>query len=74
MNAEIQNRALHRAAELLGGPDELAQHLGVPQSYVRVWLEGKPIPATVFMRLVDIIVDHEMETVKAAAASQRRQA
>ena len=74
MNTEIQNRALHRAAEILGGADELAKHLGVPQSYLRVWLDGKPIPATVSMRVIDIIVDHEMETLSAAAASRRRQA
>jgi hypothetical protein len=71
-STEVQNRALRRAAELLGGPEELAKHLGVPQSYVRVWLRGKPIPATVFLRTVDIISDYEVEAVKAAASSQRR--
>jgi|SoiMethySBSTD1v2_1073268.scaffolds.fasta_scaffold2878364_1 hypothetical protein len=73
-STEIQNLALHRAAELLGGPDELAQYLGVPQSYLRVWLAGKPIPATVFLRTIDIIVEHEMDSLQAEAANRRKQA
>jgi len=56
--ASVYSRALAKAAELLGGRDQLAQMLQVPLVDVERWLadDGKP-PREVFLRIVDIILD-----------------
>jgi hypothetical protein len=57
MASGIYSRALHRAAELLGGRDKLAAYLGVPASEVQSWLSGTRPPQAVFLRVVDFIID-----------------
>jgi hypothetical protein len=53
-------RALERAAELLGGPETLAQHLNVQPAQLDLWLRGiEPTPLTVFLSAVDLILEHE---------------
>jgi hypothetical protein len=54
----VYSRALLKAAELLGGRDELAQVLQVPAAEIEKWIadDGKP-PREVFLRVVDIILD-----------------
>jgi hypothetical protein len=71
---EIQSRTLHRAAELAGGPEALARKFCIPEPALRMWLAGRPIPPEIFLRAVDIIVEHDIEAQKAAASQQRRQA
>ena len=58
MTASVYSRALRRAAEFLGGPDQLARVLRVPKDELDKWLTGdaKP-PREVFLRVVDIILD-----------------
>ena len=52
----LQSRVVERAAELLGGPQELATRLGVSQPMVRAWMSGfvRP-PDSHFFRLVDLL-------------------
>lgn len=52
------------AAEILGGPDAVAKHLGIAPDLVTCWLSGAAEPAIdLFLRIVDLI---EQNTVKAA--------
>jgi DNA-binding transcriptional regulator YdaS (Cro superfamily) len=48
---------LHRACLILGGVAQLATHLGVADSAVRVWLEGRQEPPEdVFLAAVEILL------------------
>lgn len=52
-------RALHRACLILGGADRVARHLGVPESALRAWLEGREEPPQmVFLAAVEIVLLH----------------
>lgn len=49
---------LQRAAETLGGTDEVGRYLGVPEVRVRIWMRGLIAPPDdVFLKLVDLISD-----------------
>ena len=67
---DVHNRAVIRAAELLGGAAALAQRLGVPESTVQQWIAERFIPSDALLRIVDIIIDHDID----AQASQRKEA
>lgn len=56
--ASVYSRALKKAAELLGGREQLARVLQVPAAEIDKWIadEGKP-PRDVFLRIVDLILD-----------------
>jgi DNA-binding transcriptional regulator YdaS (Cro superfamily) len=52
------------AAEILGGQEAVAQHLGIAPDLVASWMTGATEPAIdLFLRIVDLI---EQNTVKAA--------
>jgi hypothetical protein len=52
-------RALHRACLILGGVPALAGHLGVPESSLRGWLEGREDPPQMaFLAAVEIVLLH----------------
>lgn len=54
-----QARTLHRACLILGGVPQLAAHLGVPESTLRAWLEGRDeAPQMVFLAAVEIVLLH----------------
>ncbi len=49
---------LQRAAEALGGMDEVGRYLGVSDVRLRIWMRGLIAPPDeVFLRLVDLISD-----------------
>ena len=54
--SQMHAKALHRAAEILGGPDKLRDYLGVPASLLDIWMTGvaRP-PVDVFLRTVDVV-------------------
>ena len=54
----VYSRALRKAAELIGGREELARILQVPPAEIERWIadEAKP-PREIFLRIVDIILD-----------------
>jgi DNA-binding transcriptional regulator YiaG len=52
-------RALHRACLILGGVPQLANHLGVSESSLQAWLEGRDDPPQmVFLAAVEIVLLH----------------
>jgi DNA-binding transcriptional regulator YiaG len=63
-------RTLRRAAEIAGGAAEFATRLGISQRSLSVWIAGvEPVPTEIFLRAVDIVLDHAFR-----AASSRPQA
>ena len=58
MAASVYARAVRRAAELVGGRDNLASALQVPRAEIDKWLaEEKKPPRDMFLRVVDLIID-----------------
>jgi len=54
-------RTLRRAVEILGGPDRVAQALGVSPSDVEAYLSGlKPLPDRLFLRALDIVAGRKI--------------
>ncbi|MFN2645291.1 MAG: hypothetical protein ABR570_09890 [Burkholderiales bacterium] len=60
---DIHTRALRRAAQILGGENELRTHLGATELDYSSWLNQKELPRNIFLRLVDIITDEEVRKV-----------
>ena len=54
----VYSRALRKAAELIGGREQLARILQVSPAQIEIWIadEAKP-PREIFLRIVDIILD-----------------
>ena len=53
-------RVLRRDAQIAGGEEELALRLQVPTSRVSAWLLAQaPLPHAIFLRAVDIVLEHE---------------
>jgi len=52
-------RVLHRACLILGGVSRMASHLGVVESMLQGWLEGREAPPQmVFLAAVEIVLLH----------------
>jgi hypothetical protein len=60
---EIHSRALRRAAEILGGDEQLRVHLGATEGEFASWTGARELPRSIFLRLVDIITDEEVRQV-----------
>jgi hypothetical protein len=52
---DIHKRALRRAAEIIGGNEELRVHLGVSEVEFVSWAGKRDLPRDIFLRLVDVI-------------------
>ena len=64
---EIHKRALRRAAEILGGDEQLRVHLGATEGDFQSWGGTRELPRNIFLRLVDIITDEEVRQVRRSA-------
>lgn len=64
MHHELHNRALRRAAELLGGEEKLRLRLGATEIEFSSWNAQTELPKNVFMQLVDIICGEEPRNVR----------
>jgi hypothetical protein len=52
-------RALKRAAEIAGGRERLAVHLGVEPSDLELWIDGAELtPQHIFLKAVDLIFEY----------------
>lgn len=56
--ASVYSRAVRKAAEMIGGREELARTLQVPPAEVEKWILGeKKPPREVFLRVVDLLIE-----------------
>ena len=61
----VYARTLVRAAELVGGQQELARQLGVFPSHLVAWIAGTSNPPVeVFLKAVDIVGDHDNQQLR----------
>jgi hypothetical protein len=58
-------RTLSRAAEVVGGEEQLALQLRVEQGRLAVWLAGRATPpGDVFLNAVDIVGEHNVQALR----------
>lgn len=54
--SQLHVRLLQKAAEKLGGMDEVARYLGISDVRLRIWMRGLIAPPDeIFLKLVDLI-------------------
>jgi hypothetical protein len=59
---ELYAGVFQRAAELIGGTERLAAHLGVPRNALESWAAGEAEPPPeMFLRAVDIHVEYTLK-------------
>ena len=55
--SQVHIRTLARAAQIVGGPQELALKLKVTPSHLALWMSGaEPCPPNVFLLAVDLVL------------------
>jgi hypothetical protein len=64
---DIHERALRRAAKILGGEEQLRTYLGASEVDLSAWAGQGELPRKVFLRLVDLITEEEVRTVQAVS-------
>jgi len=53
----VYTRVLHRACQILGGVNQLAEHLRVSTALLYRWLEGDDVPpSNIFLNAVDLVL------------------
>jgi hypothetical protein len=58
--SNLYARTLLRAAELVGGEQQLAVQLKVTPSHLALWLAGTEVPPTdIFLKAVDVISERQ---------------
>lgn len=58
---DVHIRTLMRAAEIVGGPMELAFRLKVTPSHLSLWLGGlEPCPSHIFLKAVDVVLERDL--------------
>jgi len=69
---EVYSSVFARAAELIGGKDVLAAHLGVPRSVLDGWASGEvQPPPDMFLRAVDLHVEYTLKGLVTSVARGR---
>jgi hypothetical protein len=67
----IHMRAIRRAAQALGSVEALRAHLQVSMSQLCGWMEGESRPPdAVFLKVVDLLADEELATIKKGLRDQ----
>ena len=65
----MQGKLIARAAEIVGGLEELCARLGVQRTAMHFWLQAKArLPDRIFIQLTDIVLNDDI----ARAAQDRR--
>ena len=64
MLQDIHKRALRRAAEILGGNEQLRLHLETTEAEFSSWSARRELPREIFLRLVDIITEEEVRSIR----------
>jgi hypothetical protein len=68
---DIHKRALRRAAEIIGGNEELRVHLDVSEVEFVSWAGKCDLPRDIFLRLVDIITKEQVRDVRTYRAPRK---
>lgn len=69
----VHERALLRAAGIVGGIDPLAERLQVDPAVLLTWIRGTAkVPPDVFLRIVDIVIERDLDAVISNPAWARR--
>jgi DNA-binding transcriptional regulator YdaS (Cro superfamily) len=72
---DLYVRTLVRAAEIVGGEQELAIRLKVTPSHLALWLRGIEVPPMqMFLNAVDIVTEHDVSTLSSTLADTGNQA
>jgi hypothetical protein len=59
--SDVYAATLQRAAEVLGGEQELALRLKATPSHVALWLRGEEQPPThIFLKVVDLLSSYDL--------------
>jgi hypothetical protein len=61
---DIHTRALRRAANILGGDEQLRVYLGATEVDFCAWSGQRELPRNIFLRLVDIITEEEVRNIR----------
>jgi hypothetical protein len=62
---DVYIRTLARAAEIVGGAQELAFRLKVTPSHLSLWMGGlEPCPGHVFLMAVDLVLERDIALQK----------
>ena len=65
MRRTVYSRALERAAEILGGTEELRGFLSVRKSVLGLWMSGYGMPPDdVFLRVVDLLAERQLQEIR----------
>ena len=64
---DIHERALRRAAKILGGEEQLRTYRGASEVDLSAWAGQGELPRKVFLRLVDLITEEDVRTVQAVS-------
>ena len=65
MSDRVHERALLRAAGILGGIDPLAERLHVHPAVLISWMRGTTkVPQEVFLAVVDIVLERNLDGLK----------
>ena len=66
----VHARTLKRAAQLVGGLEQLASRLDVTPSHLALWVAAtEPTPPNIFLKAVDLIQEHDRDDL--ASGSNR---
>lgn len=64
----LHSQAVRKAAEVLGGEDELAARLGMAVGTIRMFRSGRlRVPQRVFLQVIDIISGDDAPIIDASA-------
>jgi hypothetical protein len=59
--SDVHVRTLMRAAEIVGGAQELAFKLKVTPSHLSLWMAGlEPCPSQIFLKAVDLVLEKDL--------------
>ena len=65
----VHAKTLQRAAEIVGGEQQLALRLKVTPSHLALWIQGIELPpGDIFLQAVDLVVDNDVLSKLPASA------
>lgn len=67
----VHSKTLQRAAEIVGGEQQLALRLKVTPSHLALWIQGiEQPPGDIFLQAVDLVLDNDVLSKLPAGSRQ----